>query len=158
MTPSLVRRRAWTDKFTVPPIESLLDEFSDELRPRIDELRAQIRTVKGVREQLSWRGIPWRWTLVYKLRGQPGHALAYLIVDPSAPRVSVPLTADQVCALELNTLSKAQGDALLDGTKVGSQLWASFEIGENSNAEDIMRMLRAAQSQPGAAQASSAGG
>lgn len=158
MAPSLVRRQAWTDKFTTPPIEALLNDLSEEIRPRIDELRAQIRSVKGVREQLSWMGIPWRWTLVYKLRGQRGHALAYIIMDPSGPRASVPLTADQVCALELSTLTKAQGDALLDGTKVGSQLWASFEIGENSIAEEIMRILRAAQSQPGAAQASSAGG
>ncbi len=148
MAPSLVRRRAWTDKFTVPPIESLLEEFSEELRPRIDELRAEIRSVKGVREQLSWMGIPWRWTLVYKLRGQRGHALAYLIMDPTTPRVCVPLTGEQVCALELSSLSKAQEDALLDGTKVGTQLWASFEVGQDCAPEEIMRFLEAAQAEP----------
>ncbi len=158
MALSVVQRRSWTDKFTIPPIEALLEEFPEEIRPRIDELREQVRSVKGAREQLSWMGIPWRWTLVYKMRGQGGHALAYLILDPAAPRLSIPLTADQVCALELSTLTKAQEDALLDGTKVGTQLWASFAVDEETTADDVARMLDAAQTSPEVVQASSAGG
>ena len=45
MAPSLVRRQAWTDKFTTPPIEALLNDLSD--------LECELRVARDGQEALD---------------------------------------------------------------------------------------------------------
>jgi len=137
-------RPQWMDKFNVPAIEGLMGAVSPDHAFATRKMRDSIRARRGVREKLSWMGIPWRWTLVYRARGSRAGVvlpLAFLILDPGAPRLCVPLTSAQVCELEVARLSRAQQDAILGGTKVGPQLWAMFQIGRDLDPGDVGEFL-----------------
>ncbi len=139
-TQTAAERVAWTDKFTTPSLSTLLDDLDDVHRAAVEELRRRLRRVKGVRERLCWMGIPWRWSLAYRLTGHRD-AIVYAILDPSGPWASLPMDAGEVCAMDLGRLSRIQRDAILDGTKVGDRLWARFSLTGEREVDDLMEFI-----------------
>lgn len=139
--PTIEPRPCWTDKFSTPTIDRLMQEMDASVRGAVGVVRTELSSLRGVREHLCWMGIPWRWSLAYRTRGKGSQAIAYVICDPVRPWASIPMTAEQVCGLPWEHLSRAQRDAILDGTKVGPQVWASFVIGSESDAAEVTGLV-----------------
>ncbi len=139
-TQTATRRVAWTDKFSTPTLPTLLGDLDGAHRSAVEELRKRLRKIRGVRERLCWMGIPWRWSLAYRMPGRDD-AIVYAILDPGGPWASLPMDADEVCAMDVDDLSRAQRDAILEGTKVGDRLWARFCLTSEREVEDLMEMI-----------------
>ncbi len=133
-------RVAWTDKFSTPTLPTLLGDLEENHRAAVETLRKRLRQIKGVRERLCWMGIPWRWSLAFRVSGRD-EAIVYAILDPGGPWASLPMNADEVCAMDVDDLSRVQRDAILEGTKVGDRLWARFCLTSEREVEDLMEMV-----------------
>ena len=135
-------RVAWEDRFRVPTPEELLHGPTKQADALIAECRERLLALEGVTEELSWHGVPWRWTFAYRLEdADPTRAFAYLVPQPGRARIAIPLTQPQLAALPLRKLSKFIRDGLLHATEVGGVRWAQWEPTARTQCEEILKIV-----------------
>ena len=130
----------WVDQFTTPAAESLLAAPAAPGAELLAAARERLGCIDGVSESVEWQGLPWRWTLTFR-RGPEQPALAYLIPDPQAPRLAVPLPHDAVLAIEPRTVSRAVRDEILACTHVAGVYWPSWELTGRAVLDDVMKLV-----------------
>ena len=136
-TGSVRARVAWEDRFRTPKIDELLEVFNKQTLPALEFARAKLLEVAGVREDLSWQGIPWRWCLTYRV-GSAERPWAYLVLEPNKARLALPLTADAVSRLPARKMSKTIRDAIAQASQVGGVYWASWELTSKALSEELV--------------------
>lgn len=135
-------RVAWEDRFRVPTPEELLQAPTKQADSLMAECRERLLGLDGVSEELSWHGVPWRWTFAYRLEDADlTRAFAYLVPQPGRARIAVPLTQPQLAALPLRKLSKFIRDGLLHATEVGGVRWAQWEPTARTQCEEILKIV-----------------
>lgn len=141
MPPVTKTRIAWEDKFRTPTPEELLLGPSKQPESLIAECRERLMALEGVTEELSWHGVPWRWTFAYRMEdAEDTRPLAYVVPQPGKGRVSIPLTHTQIAALPLRKLSKFIRDGLLHAPDVGGVRWVQWEPTAKSQIDEIMKI------------------
>lgn len=133
-------RSLWEDRFGRPTIENLLDGCPRTVLPLIEHARSRLSNVKGVSEQLAWQGIPWRWTLTYGHLEDSERAYAYLVPDPSKPRLVVPFPIRTLSELPLKKFSKQTREAILHATVVGTVSWCQWEFVTKALSEEVLTL------------------
>ena len=108
----------------------------------MDTARSLLRALPGVVEELSWQGVPWRWTLTYRFpeaaAERPG---LYLIPDPNRPKISMPLPENVVQTLPLHRLKRHVRDGVTQGRKVNGVLWATWEVTSKTQVGEILEII-----------------
>lgn len=133
-------RSLWEDRFGRPTIDDLLDGCPRTVLPLVEHARTKLAAVKGVAEQLAWQGIPWRWTLTYGHIDDTERAYAYLVPDPSKPRLVVPFPVKTLSEISLKKFSKPTREAILHATVVGTVSWCQWEFVSKSLSEEILAL------------------
>ncbi len=137
---------AWSNKFDKPEAGSLLDPLGETQTPLAEMVREKFSAIKGIREDLGWLGLPWRWTFAYRPRRKGSEPFLYFVPDPERPRVCIRLDADVVCSIELEKLSRTARDALAGATRVGTRVWAEIELTSKTQADDAIDLAERAAS------------
>lgn len=137
-------RSVWSNKFEKPEPEGLFESLEDDHTPFAVMARKKFGSFKGVREDLGWLGLPWRWTFAYRPRRKGAEPFVYLVPDPDRPRVCIRLDADVVCSIELEKLSRTARDALAGATRVGSRVWTEIELTSQSQTDDAIDLAKRA--------------
>lgn len=124
--PAATQRSPWTDRFRRPEPQDLLSglpepELADKAREALGEL-------KGVSEQLSWQGIPWRWAFTYSNGGGAHQPLAALVPEPESPKLATALPGEFVESLQVRKLPRPVREALLNATPVGRMVWVEWPL------------------------------
>lgn len=135
-------RLPWEDQFRVPTLDDLRGHYPKQLGNLIEVARERLLQFNGVREEVSWQGLPWRWTLVYRCPQDPVRAWAYLVPDPEKPKLSLPLTDEQVQALPMRRLKKFVRDGVLCARKVDSVYWATWDITNRAQLDEVLDLVR----------------
>lgn len=136
------RQLAWENRFQTPEVEDLGSHYNKQVRNLIDSARELLSGFDGVEEQVSWEGLPWRWTMVFTMPNDPTRAWAYLVPHPEAPQLSVPLTGEMIDALPLRRMKKHIRDGVAFGTRVDNTLWATWEITSKSHLQDVLDVAK----------------
>lgn len=139
---TLKPRSAWNDRFRTPTLEDLFEPFNRQLTGLIDATREQLVEFPGVSEELSWQGIPWRWTLVYRWKGEPDRAWAYVVLDPERLRLALPMTTELIAKLPAKKLSRTTRDGIVQASEVAGVHWAQWELVNKPQLEELMSIAR----------------
>lgn len=134
------QRTAWEDKFRTPAFEDLRAHYNKPVGHLADLARGRLLAFGGIREEVSWQGIPWRWTLTYLGPGAGDEAFAYLILNPAAPQLSVPLPAEMVSTLPLRRFSRFIRDGIVFASRVRGVSWASWSISSKGQIEEVIEI------------------
>jgi hypothetical protein len=136
--PALKSRQAWMDRYRTPTAGELLGGFNKQLGGVVNHARERMLEVEGVKEEVSWQGV-WRWTLVYRIPGDE-RCWAYLVMDPSKPRLAIPVADEMIAELPVKKLSKFVRDGLAHAPSVDGVRWAHWEIQGKTQADDILSL------------------
>ncbi len=142
MSSGMVARSAWNDRFRKPSAEVLVSEVAKSVHPAVELLREHLLSIGGVGEQVSWQGVPWRWSVLFKHEAISGRAWVYLVPQPQQPLLIVPLTNEGVSALPLRRLLKPMRDAITHAKQVDGVRWVQWEIQSKAQVETLVKLAR----------------
>lgn len=131
----------WEDRFATPTTNDLRDELSKQSLALVDHLRTSILAVSGVRESVSWCGVSWKWSLVFK--DSAGRIVAYIVPQPAHTKLVLPLSTHILSRLPSREVSKWLRDGISAATIVGDIRWAHWEFGSKANVEELLWLLEA---------------
>lgn len=134
------QRQSWADRFRTPTCDILLGEVPRPFAAALQHARTKFLAIPGVREVVSWLGV-WNWTLAYE-RGQEGEpAMAYIVPDPSRPRVCI--TISEACLPDLanRRLSKQVRDAIVFAPVVKAVRWPVWDIDSRAQIDELSELL-----------------
>lgn len=134
-------RTAWEDRFRTPSVDDLREAYPKQLGNLLDLARESLRGREGVAEEISWQGLPWRWTFLYYLNGDRSRPWAYLVPDPEKPKVSLPLSRDMVDSLPMHRFKKHVKDGVLQSRLVAGVYWATWELTSKAQLADILDLV-----------------
>ena len=143
MASSSKPRAAWEDRFRRPTVDELLDGLNKQLLSLAESWRERMSEAPGVREELSWQGIPFRWTLVYRSENRPERPLAYLVPQPVRAYIAIPIASDAVNRLPLRKLSKPVRDSLGAASLVNGLYWAQWDLLSKSQLDELLLIASA---------------
>lgn len=137
-----VQRNAWEDRFKTPATQDLCEGINRQFSGLFDAARDRLRGFPGISEGLSWEGLPWRWTLTYRLPTDNGRAWAYLVPDPNKPQIALPLPIAMVSALPMHRFKKHVKDGVLQGRMVDGVYWATWDIASKQQLSEILELVQ----------------
>jgi hypothetical protein len=139
----------WADKFRLPTIDELRLAQPKPVQSVLDQARKSFRGLDGITETLSWQGIPWRWTLVYKGEGElhengtgvpGGRGFAYIIPDPMRLQICVPLTSAQIEALPMKRFKKPIRDGVAHARSVAGIWWPTWDVLSAAAMDEVLEL------------------
>ncbi|MBX3389590.1 MAG: hypothetical protein KF691_09065 [Phycisphaeraceae bacterium] len=157
MSSGTVARSAWNDRFRKPSAELLISEISKSLHSAAEVARGQLLGIEGASEEVSWQGVPWRWSVLFRHESIAGRAWAYLVPQPHQPLLVIPLTAEGVAALPMRKLLKPVRDAITHAKQVDGIRWAQWEIQSKAQVETLVKLAKIQLETAGASVAVTAG-
>jgi hypothetical protein len=132
-------RVAWMDRYRTPTVEDLMAGFNKQIAGAVEHARERLLAIETMKEELSWQGV-WRWTLVYRLPSEGSQAWAYLVMDPTKPRLSVPVPDELIPELPVKKLSKFVRDGLAHAPSVDGLRWPHWELQGKTQADEILSL------------------
>lgn len=133
-------RPAWEDRFTTPTPGELREGLNQEHSGLLEAARERLLGHPGTIENVRWQGLPWRWTLTYCIGSDAGKPWAYLVPDPTAPKLAIPLSMGVVGSLPLARMKKHVRDAVLQSRLVDGVYWAQWDITSKSQLGEIFEL------------------
>lgn len=134
----------WLDRFNQPSLEALLGNLREDVLPQVEAFRERMRALHGVREQVEWLGLPWRWAIAYTAVGHPvSRAVAYLVPDPESMRISIPLEQDVLALIAGPKASRTLRDSIVQASRVGQIVWPEWTMGSVILAEELAGVAEA---------------
>lgn len=134
-------RLVWEDRFQTPTCALLLAGLSREHAAVVSRARKALLTSPGGTEAVVWHGLPWRWTLVYRMKPS-ARPFAYIIPQPARPRVALPLEVRLIDSLSPRQLTRTLRDGLAAGVQVGSICWAQWDLTSAAQCDEIVALVR----------------
>lgn len=135
-------RPAWEDQFRQPQTDQLTSHYGKQLGNLFESARERLTEYDDISEVVEWHGVPWNWTCVYHSPDDPTRAYAYLVADPEAPKIAVPLTVEMVSRLPLKRMKKHIRDAIQTGRRVADTVWATFQVANKTQLEEVMDVVK----------------
>ncbi len=145
---------AWEDRFRTPSLAELrAAQPNKTLGQVLEHARERLAAFEGVKSEIAWQGIPWRWTIVFHPGDDEGLPLAYLVPEPGKLQVAVPLRREFAGTLPVKRLPRVIRDRIVFASEVAGILWPRFEFstkGQFDEIEDLIRRKRAFSSETAA--------
>lgn len=135
-------RQVWEDRFRKPTVEQLVAELPRGTAAALQSLREQLLSVPGSTEEVTWKGVPWRWTIEIKSEHAPEKAWAYLVPQPEQPLMVLPITTDGLSGISMKKLNKPVRDAIIHAREVEGVRWAQWQIESKSQVEVLAKIAR----------------
>ncbi|MEO0631286.1 MAG: hypothetical protein AAFY46_11280 [Planctomycetota bacterium] len=133
-------KNPWHDRFARPRIEDLARLYEDPEVAVLEFLRDAVGERTGAAPAIEWRGIAWKWTLVYT-RPSEAEAWAYIIPTAGSPTVAVPVPANPLSPADLKRTPRFIRDAIPLAPRVGQVLWLELAIESMANAEGLLAFI-----------------
>lgn len=131
-------RAAWEDRFRTPTAEELLGALGKQLSSLTIAVRDRMTSLTGCHEELTWHGIPWRWTFVYRSEARPDRAVSYLVPQPSKPFLVLPISQDAIGKIPLRKLSRPVRDSLGAASLINGFYWAQWDLQSRAQLDELL--------------------
>ncbi len=136
---NIISRSAWSDRFTVPTVASVVAAIPSPLRVVVEYARAQLHA-RDLVEEFIWQGV-WRWSFVYTHPDQPHAATAFIIPDPQSPRICIPLRAGSIFRLVARPLAGYIRDPIAAAQTIDGTRWPSWRIETVEQVDDLAQLF-----------------
>jgi hypothetical protein len=134
-----VSRSAWSDRFTVPSVVSVVDALPPSRRLVVEYAREQL-CLRDLTEEFIWQGV-WRWSFVYTRPNEPHAASAFIIPDPELPRMCIPLRGGSIVRAVSRPLSSYIRDPIIAAQTIDGTRWPSWHIESVEQIDDLAHLL-----------------
>ena len=141
---SRLTKPAWTNRFQEPTLAHLRAGLAKDKASLFDLLRTRLLEVEGMKESISWQGVPWRWTLIYSTDGEDAtgsKAWAYLVPDPERLQVCITLRTDQIQGAGVQRLKKWVRDGIVFARSVAGVCWPTYEVTTKAQVDDLFELI-----------------
>jgi len=135
------KQSSWEDRFQMPTSDQMREDLAEKPLALIDTARAHILALADLTEQVTWQGLPWRWTVCYDSPLDDTRALVHLVLNPNAPELAMTFTADMVERLPMKRLKKHVRDGVLLGRQVAGVYWSSWELANKTQLQDLLDLV-----------------
>lgn len=135
---SIKSRDPWKDRFRTPTFEDLVAPNSRQFATLLESARQKLLEFSGIRDEVAWQGIPWRWAVVFRWEAELSRPWAYLVPEPGKPRLVLPLPADVVARLPARRLTKPTRDGIVHAAEVAGVHWAQWDLTSRSQLDELM--------------------
>jgi hypothetical protein len=135
-------RIAWEDRFQQPGADDLLTPFHKQHSFLLTHAREGLSTLGGVVESIEWRGVPWRWSFVYRIEDDGERPWAYLVPQPGKPILALPLDASLASSSAVRRMSRGVRDTILFSTQVGGVCWPQWELSSRPQLEEVLSLAK----------------
>lgn len=132
-------RSPWSDRFRTPTEGELVGAVSEHLRPAVECIRGELMGLDGTSVSVEWVGIPWRWSLVFRVR-EIERVLAYVIPCPERPVFVMPLTNGDLAVILVKRTPKYICDGILRAAEVGGVRWAQWDIAASNQVRELAQL------------------
>lgn len=133
-------RAHWSDRFQVPTPRKLTDALPPAALPVFLHARNTLKSLFHATECIAWQGV-WCWTFTYRIHGS-SHPVAYLVPDPTRPRLCVPIEDSVIIDLPLKKLSRAVRDGLAHSPLVSGIRWTQWELLNLTTLDEVFAIVR----------------
>ncbi len=134
-------RLPWENRFRKPTVADLRDSCNKQVARLIEFARERLLAIPDAQETVEWQGVSWRWSLVYRTPGDAERPWAYLVPDPTMPRIAAPITSEMIGSLPINRLKKHVTEGLVAARRVGQTHWAVWDVNSKQAVEDVLDLL-----------------
>lgn len=135
---SIKSRDPWKDRFHTPSFDELVASFNRQLGSLLELARHKLLEFPGIRDEVAWQGIPWRWAVVFRWDAEPTRPWAYLVPEPGKPRLVLPLPADVIARLPARRLTKPTRDGIVHSAEVSGVHWAQWDLSNRPQLDELM--------------------
>ncbi|MEL6497586.1 MAG: hypothetical protein AAF937_12105 [Planctomycetota bacterium] len=133
-------KNPWHDRFALPKDSDLMQLYEAEQLEVFELLNAMIGSRTGGKPTHQWRGIAWRWTLVYSRPGED-EPWAYVIPAEGCPLVALPVPANPLAPAELKRTPAFIRDRVLHAPRVGQICWIELPIESVARVHDLEKFI-----------------
>ena len=140
-------RPLWHDRFSRPEIDDLIEAIGRDHRSHFVKLREHLGKTEELTETLEWRGLPWRWALVYRLADDE-EAVVYLVPNPEVPSAVMHVTHGEARDLPVRKFSRYVREGLGSAPSGGGRLVAGVADPGGEQRERPLAALQAALQEP----------
>ncbi len=146
-------RAPWADRFTKPNLEQLRRSLPATSIGVFDALRARLLREGELTESIAWRGVPWRWCLIYQsVRTDEGNkpqsadrtherAWAYIVPDPENLQICLPLHAEHIQLIDTRRLKKWVREGIVFARSVGGVCWPTYQLTTESQLDELIELV-----------------
>jgi hypothetical protein len=139
---NLPERTAWENRFERPTIAALSSHYQKQLGALFEGARERLLEFEGVTEGVSWQGLPWRWTVVYEVEGDPTPAWVYLVADPEGVVLCVPVNRDIIESMPMKRLKKHIRDGIYMGKQVQETVWSTWQVTARTQLDEVLDVAK----------------
>lgn len=141
-------KNPWHDRFARPDDTDFEHLYEPDRLDVLGQLRDMVGTRTGAKPTPEWRGIAWRWTLVFT-RPDEQEPWAYIIPADERPIVALPVPANPLSPAELKKTPGFIRDRVLHAPRVGQICWVELPIDSQTQAAELERFIdRVTEPQP----------
>lgn len=141
-------RNPWHDRFARPNMVDLKRLYEPDTYIVFDALQSIIAERTESHPDIAWRGVAWRWTLVYTRPGDE-EPWAYIIPSEQFPTLALPVLAEPLPPSELKRIPRFIRDKLLHAPRVGQVCWIECAPESTAQVTDLARFIdRVTEPQP----------
>ncbi|MEL6328847.1 MAG: hypothetical protein AAFR38_04240 [Planctomycetota bacterium] len=131
----------WSDRFVQPELDVLLDAIDGAKLPAVREFLDRTLEHFEAKARVSWRGLPWRWTVEIVVPGED-EPIAFVVCNPVRPGVAVSVRLTTLETVQASDLSAAARDAVTHAPAVGDRLWIELDATANATLGDVRALAR----------------
>lgn len=133
-------RLPWNDRFKEPAADGLRQSLPKDMAPLFDAIREHLLSVKGVKEQTTWYGVSWRWSLEYR-HPESDEPLAVLVPCPEDLRIAMPVDPTFITRLSKRPLKRAIRDGLELASEPFDTRWGVWSIPFANLIDDLRNLI-----------------
>lgn len=142
---AMPKRSVWEDRWSEPTLEQLLENLKDHHRKSIAWLLERTHQLDGIEQHIRWYGKAWKWTVELTFTDGEGEdlgVLLYVVPNPEAPIVCVPLHSDTYEELPIRRLNKYIREGVRSAKCAVELYWAGWTPTSQSDAEHLFDLVK----------------
>jgi hypothetical protein len=132
----------WEERFRTPTLDALRGQYPRPLMSVFDAAKSRLDDLAGLKSEIAWQGIAWRWSLAYRTDAEPTRPWICLVPRPAKPVLVMPLAHDLLGQIPAKKLSKFVRDGLIAAPEVVGIRWPQWELSAKTQVEDVMMLAQ----------------
>ncbi|QDU72428.1 hypothetical protein [Mucisphaera calidilacus] len=141
--PSVQALIPWQDRWNIPTSDALLKPYNELSHKLATTLMEQIVGLDTIERSIVWHGESWCWTFQFDLiSDNVEHGLCYLVPNPEAFIVAVPLHRDLIAKLPMRRLNRYIRDSVRSSKCAVDLHWAMWRPSLKSEGEHLIDLIK----------------
>ncbi len=145
MTAAINTRVPWTERWTQPTVEDLLNDLKPHQQRNFGRMIEFLDGLDELDHELIWHGDSWQWTIHYffkNRKGGEGGSMAYFVPNLETPVANIPLSDELILTLPWRRMTRFIRDGIRSSKCAVKYHWASWTPGLENETGMLIDLLK----------------